>query len=79
MARYPMNVYKTFDCGKRMQDVLNSKNIDITDMAKRTGLSRSTIYYFVYNGTDISSTRLAKICAYCGVSMDYVMGLKKEA
>lgn len=65
--------------GKRVQDILNDKDINITDMAARTGVSRTAIYNFVYSGMDISSARLAKICAYCGVSMDYVMGLKKEA
>ena len=73
------NQYYIPDCGKRMQNVLNEKRINLTAMEKVTGISRSTIYSFVYNGTDISTARLAKICAYCGVSMDYVMGLKKEA
>lgn len=79
MSRFPMKVYRTPDCGKRMQDILNAKNIDITEMSRKTGVSRTAIYNFVYNGIDTSSMRLAKICAYCGVSIDYIMGLKKEA
>lgn len=65
------------DCGKRMQDVLNDKHINLTDVERVTGISRSTIYSFVYKGTDISASRLTKICAYCGVSTDYILGLKE--
>ena len=73
------NYYYIPDCGERMRDVLNTKNINLTDMERATGISRSTIYSFVYKGTDISTSRLAKMCAYCGVSTDYILGLKKEA
>lgn len=73
------NYYYIPDYGKRMQNVFNDKKINLTDMERVTGISRSTIYSFVYNGTDISTSRLAKICAYCGTSADYILGLKKEA
>lgn len=63
------------ESGKRMQDVINEKNINLTQMSKVTGISRSTIYSFVYNGTDISSLKLAKLCDYCNVSTDYILGL----
>lgn len=69
-------IYYTPDCGGRLLEIINQKNISITNMSKCTGISRSTIYAFLYNGTDTTSARLAKICRYCGVSADYILGLK---
>ena len=67
----------TFDAGERLQGILNQKDIELTNVSKRTGIARSTLYDFIYNGRDISSARLAVICKHVGVSMDYIMGLKK--
>ena len=61
--------------GDRVMEEILKKNISITEIANATGISRSTIYYFIYDNIDISSARLAKICAYIGVSTDYVLGL----
>lgn len=52
--------------------------IPLQTISDKTGISRSTIYAFLYNGTDLSSMRLAKICSLLGLSMDYVMGLKEK-
>lgn len=67
----------TFDAGKRLVQVLNEKDVDRKKMCREIGISRNTLYNFLYDGTDISSARLAVICKYVGVSMDYIMGLKK--
>lgn len=61
--------------GDRLMDIILKKNISLTDISRGTGISRSTIYSFVYDNIDISSARLAKICAYVGVSTDYILGL----
>lgn len=53
-------------------------DIPLQTISDKTGISRSTIYAFLYNGTDLSSMRLAKICSLLGLSMDYVMGLKEK-
>lgn len=68
-------IFTTPESGKRLLGIINAKNINLTEMANSTGLSRSTIYSFLYNGTDISSMRLMKLCAYCGISTDYVLGM----
>lgn len=53
-------------------------DIPLQTISDKTGISRSTIYAFLYNGTDLNSMRLAKICSLLGLSMDYVMGLKEK-
>ena len=65
--------------GKRLWDYILQHDIHITKIAEATGISHATIRDFMYYGGDITSCRLAKICAYCGVSMDYIMGLKERA
>lgn len=67
------------DSGKRTWNFMLKKNLNILQISEVTGIAYETIRGFFYNGQDISSARLAKICSYLGVSMDYVMGLKKEA
>ena len=71
-------VYNICSSGSRMMEVIFKKNISIHKLAEDTGIEASTIYKFLQDGRDISSMRLAKLCAYLGVSMDYIMGLKEE-
>lgn len=71
-------VYYIPDIGKRLLEVLYEKGITITDMSRGTGIARTTIYEFLYNGRDTTCMRLAKMCRYCGVSTDYILGLKEN-
>ena len=70
-------VYNICSSGKRMMEVIYEKNISIHKLSEATGIEESTIYKFLQDGRDISSMRLAKLCAYLGVSMDYIMGLSE--
>jgi len=65
------------NCGKRLLDVINSKDISLQALSDSTGVSRSSVHAFIYCGRDLSSMRLARVCGYCGVTMDYIMGLKE--
>ena len=70
--------YCIMSAGERVMERIWELDIPLQTISNKTGISRSTIYAFLYNGTDISSMRLAKICSLLGLSMDYVMGLKQE-
>lgn len=67
-----------YDAGQRVRDEINEQNVTVTDLATRAQIGRTTVYDFLYNGIDISSFRLARICGVLGISMDYVMGLSKN-
>ena len=69
--------YCVMSAGERVMERIYELDIPLQTISDRTGVSRSTIYSFIYNGIDISSMRLAKICGVLGLSMDYVMGLKE--
>lgn len=70
-------IYYIPNVGKRMLDIINSKDINISAMARATGVARGAIYCLLYEGRDMSSSRLAKLCSYCEVSADYILGLKE--
>lgn len=70
--------YCIMSAGERVMEKIWEKDIPLQQISNDTGISRSTIYSFLYDGRDISSMRLAKLCAYLGVSMDYVMGLSNK-
>lgn len=70
--------YSIMSAGERVMERIWELDIPLQTISDKTGISRSTIYAFLYNGTDLSSMRLAKICSLLGLSMDYVMGLKQE-
>jgi transcriptional regulator with XRE-family HTH domain len=59
--------------GRRLLMSIQKSGMNLTDVAKRTGISRSTIYNFCHNDMDMSSNRLFVICDTVHCSMDYVM------
>lgn len=63
--------------GKRMLDAINEKDLTYVALSKVTGITHGCIWNFIYNGRDMSSARLARLCRAVGVSMDYIMGLKE--
>ena len=71
-------IYNICSSGKRMMEVIYKRGVSIHKLSEVTGIEESTIYKFLQDGRDISSMRLAKLCAYLGVSMDYIMGLTEE-
>lgn len=73
----PKRIFYIPGSGKRMRDYALSHGLSFREMSRKTGVSMGTIRDFLYDGKDISSARLAKMCAFCGISMDYVMGLKE--
>ena len=70
-------VHCTLSAGERVMERIFELDMPLQTLSDRTGVSRSTLYAFLYNGTDLSSMRLAKVCGVLGLSMDYVMGLKE--
>ena len=69
--------YCIMRAGERVMERIWELDMPLQTLSDRTGVSRSTLYAFLYNGTDLSSMRLAKVCGVLGLSMDYVMGLKE--
>lgn len=74
--RIPKNIYSNVPGSQKVLNELWKQDITITDLAKRSGVSRTSIYNFLFNANDISAVRLAKICKVIGISMDEVMSAR---
>lgn len=51
--------YSIMSAGERVMERIWELDIPLQTISDKTGISRSTIYAFLYNGTDLSSMRLA--------------------
>lgn len=67
----PMGFVKKFN-----EAVLHSK-LSVTEIAKRSGVSRNTIYEYMWGKITPNITVLMKLCKTLNVSADYLLGLKK--
>jgi len=79
MARSAMGIHYVPDMGARLQKIVFEKDVNLAEMQRKTGISRSTIWEFVYNGRNTGVYQLAAVCRYLGVSADYILGLKEDA
>lgn len=52
--------YSIMSAGERVMERIWELDIPLQTISDKTGISRSTIYAFLYNGTDLSSMRLAR-------------------
>ena len=50
--------YSIMSAGERVMERIWELDIPLQTISDKTGISRSTIYAFLYNGTDLSSMRL---------------------
>lgn len=62
---------------ERLQKIIFEKDVNLAEMSRKTKISRSTIWEFVYNGRNLGVYQLAAVCKYLGVSSDYILGLKE--
>lgn len=73
-----MRYDEMLDRGKKIYTAMQEKNMTLGMLSQRSGIERTSISRFMYGEAELTSMRLAKVCATLGISMDYVMGLKRE-
>ena len=61
-------IHCILSAGERVMERIWELDMPLQTLSDRTGVSRSTLYSFLYNGTDLSSMRLAKVCGVLGCS-----------
>lgn len=58
---------------KNLRDLLDEREVSVTDIAKGTGLSRRTIYNVINGSHNAYRVTICKICIFFGVDWrDYV-------
>lgn len=60
--------YSIMSAGERVMERIWELDIPLQTISDKTGISRSTIYAFLYNGTDLSSMRSVRRCTKRGRS-----------
>ena len=66
------------DKGRRLLQAIVDSGYTINGACRKSGVGFNTVAHFIHDDADISCMRLARLCATVGVSMDYVMGLRRE-
>lgn len=63
----------------RIEQLCNTKGINITQMCKEAGVSRASLTDLkMVRKQGLSSSTLSKISNYFGVSVDYLLGTEKD-
>ena len=61
------------DMRKRLVGVIENSGLTITEISRRTGLSRSLIYAYMYDGKNPTVISLWKLCTVLHVSADWIL------
>lgn len=57
----------------RLYDAWLKSGLEITELSKKSGVARSSVYGYLYNGQCPNITSIAKIARVLGVSLDYLV------
>ena len=63
---------------ERVDELIFEKNLKVTDFAKLSGISKSTVYEYLSGQKVPTLKNLIKIANYFNVSADYLLGLEKD-
>lgn len=58
---------------ERLYETVLKSGLEITEISRKTGIPRTSVYCYVLNGTVPNVTVLAKMCKLLGVSADYLL------
>lgn len=65
--------YQPIGFNTRLHDAYIKSGLEITEIAKKTGIGRSTIYGILYYGQTPNVTIIGKIAKLLNVSLDYLV------
>ena len=75
MSKKEMDAYDVNDILPLISDILDYKEINISDMSKKTGIARSTLYEFLYKESN-DLKRIQKILTYLGIQISIKLASK---
>ena len=58
---------------ERLYDVYMKSGLEVTEISKRTGIARSSVYGYLYYGITPNITALFKLCIIFNTSADYLL------
>lgn len=58
---------------ERLYDTWLKSGLEITELSRKSGVSRTSVYCYIYNGIAPNISALAKLCKVLNVSADYLL------
>lgn len=58
---------------QRLYDTYIASGLEVTKISERTGISRSSVYGYMYYGITPHINALAKLCKVLNVTSDYLL------
>lgn len=65
--------YQPIGFNTRLHDAYIKSGLEVTEISKKTGIGRSTIYGILYYGQTPNVTTIGKIAKLLNVSLDYLV------
>ena len=62
----------------RLRELMYERGLNLSDLAKKTGLQRQTISLYATGQRNPDTERLTSICHALNCSSDYLLGLSNE-
>jgi DNA-binding phage protein len=65
--------YQPIGFNTRLHDTYIKSGLEVTEIAKKTGIARATVYGILYYGQTPNISTIAKIAKLLNVSLDYLV------
>lgn len=76
MERKPQPTIKGF--GERLQQAIWDADMDISEICRRSGVSRTMLYHYRYHMTQPTAWALAMLAKTLKVTADYLLGIEVD-
>ena len=70
--------YPPVGFSERLYNAWVNSGLDLTELSRRSGVARSSLYYYMYDGVSPNISVFARICKVLKVSSDFIL-FGKEA
>ena len=70
--------YKVDGFDRRLKNAIAKSNLSVTDVQRKSGVSRSTIWGYIFDGVNPSIYTLKRLAITLNVSADYLLGIEGE-
>lgn len=69
---------RILDLNQKIEDAIWESGLDLNDICKRAGISRSMLWEYRFNAITPSAKALAGLAIALNVSTDYLLGISRK-
>lgn len=71
------NIYQVDGLRDRLEEAIFASGMDLTEISKRSGISRTLIWSYRFDGKQPSCYSLVRLAKTLNVSTDWLLGMEK--